>query len=185
MGKAAKSKPNISSMLVQNYISNNRPASDQLDWSSLQVLHREIGGGLVESFDANSSVANRLLTVGKNLGSPNPVFSTAFADLTIKTADLLEELASIEAKHSDETGQFKSGPVKSNDEFASALECYSLYSELRERMLAVSAPFMVELVDERLRLTELTDKLPDDPDPATDVNVITDAVIVEKPTQPQ
>lgn len=185
MGKTAKPKSNIASMLVQNYVSNNRPDADQLDWSSLHTLHEEVGSGLVENFDASKSVADKLLETGERIGSPNPLFKAAFTDLTIKTAGLLDELASIQSKHSDAEGQMKSGCVKSNDEFASAMECYSLYSELRERMLAVNAPFVVELADERLRLTEFNENLPDEQNPDTDVNVITDAVIIEKPAQSQ
>lgn len=154
MSKQGKG-PSKASLLVQNYISQNRPTDDQVSWDSLAGIHQEIGTGLITSFDESKAISDQLIEVAKGLGSPNPLFTAASNDLAIKTDALLKEMESIEQRHSDDKGNLKTGMVKGNNDFATVTECYHLYSELHTRMVSVTSPFVIELTSEKLRLSEL------------------------------
>lgn len=172
---------NAASLLVQNYINSNVPVEEQRnEWDDLAAFEQAVGTGILdihESIVKNVSMLDAVGYKSDELINATKVYEVDFTNI-------VNDLETIGQQH-----EGKSGPAKSNEEYAQSIELFERYRQLDVTMRASFLPVCTTITESLLLARDNLIKQGFTPDniedklnevmaqEAIDPNVITDVVI--------
>lgn len=168
------------SLLVQNYINSNVPEEEQRnEWDDLAAFERAVGTGILDIHESIVRNVGMLDAVGyksDELVNATKVYENDFTNI-------VNDLEDIGKMH-----EGKSGPAKSNEEYAQSIDLFERYRQLDVTMRAAFLPVCTtitesllcardDLIKQGFTPDNIEDKLKEVmAQEATDPNVITDVV---------
>ena len=172
---------NTASLLVQNYINTNVPPEEQRnEWDDLAAFEQAVGTGILDIHESIVKNVGMLDAVGYKSDELVNATKTYEVDFT----NIVNDLETIGKMH-----EGKTGPAKSNEEYAQSIDLFEKYRQLDVTMRASFLPVCTTITESLLVARDNLIKqgfTPDNIDEklkevtaqeATDPNVITDVEV--------